>query len=322
MFLNIRFHTISHRSLLHEPIHLIYPTSHQSSETMGMSSELSEHAQNRRDAFNFAPSNISPQTLPRTRDLTRHRFSIAGFDHLMRSQRNESDSTTHPYPTFSELETYHDADDRPTKRRQRSSKSFSSIKPANLHCLKASYQAVKANAKQKFQTVGLYKRRATSHDTSERPVLQRPRSLFGLRPSTSGVASKMIAEKQEDTSHGLNPLLQGNPTPWTQLSGAAARQSAREFGKAPISSRSRDDSAFGEHRVQQNDNRESGISLVTELENLHIDDASQLVSVPDIYRYGKNVCLLGSKHCETNQYRSFPIFTSRSSRGGAILPSD
>lgn len=249
------------------------------------------------DLFNFSPNNISTHASTRNKDLTRRRLSMAGFDHFMQFHRAEPKSSFQPGTTSIAEEEPQDAELKLTKRRQGPSKSFSGIKPANMHSLRASYQAVKANAKQKFQTATSSKRRAASHETHERPTLQRPRSLFGLRPSTASIFSKTIDEESAATSppastppsnNNDNNNNNNHTAAWTQLSGAAARQSARQFGKMPIAARSRDDSAFGEHRMRSSDHRESGISITAEIENLHIGDTTWRESVPDVPRYGES----------------------------------
>lgn len=235
-----------------------------------------------RDLFDFEPpvhlSNAGPS---KNKELSRRRLSMAGFDHLMQSHRAD-------FRALAPLETTQEADSRPAKRRQGPSKSFSGIKPANLHNLRASYQAVKANAKQRLQTVtSSSKRRTASQGTSEPPALQRPRSLWGLRPSTAAPFPKVTDERNTSVLPQVHDPSTTRVVPSSQFSGAAARQSAREYGKPAISNRSRDDSAFGEHRTQSPDNRESGISLVADLENLHIDGTPRSESVPDIPRHGK-----------------------------------
>ena len=89
-----------------------------------------------------------------------------------------------------------------------------------------------------------------------------------------------VTERKGDTESNVESVL------WTQYSGAAARQSARDFGKPVGPRRSRDDSALGEHRRESPQNRESGISLAAEFENLRVDDVVKGEPVPDIPRYG------------------------------------
>ena len=231
------------------------------------------------DIFNFSPPvDFSHSTTSRNKELTRQRLSMAGFD-PMQAQRAVHRSQ--------QPDTSADLDNRPCKRRQRTSKSFSSIKSSNLHSIRASYQAVKANAKQRIQTVTSSKRRATSQEPNDTAILHRPRSLFGLRPSTAGFASRLFDDGHAIHSPPPDPLTStASPHQWTQLSGAAARQSARDFGKQPQTNRPRDDSAFGEHRTNLAENRESGISLVMDLETLHINENSARQSIEDVVRFG------------------------------------
>ena len=230
------------------------------------------------DLYNFTPPISSPPTRSRYKELSRRRLSLAGFDVAMQSQR--ADFRYQPTYGSPELEA------RPAKRHQAASKSFSSPRPLHLNGLRTSYQTVKANAKHKLQTIASSKRRAASNGTHDPPMLQRTRSLFGLRSSTAAISPL----DGEDTVVPMVPRLEQEPMPatfaWTQYSGAAARQSARDFGKSPSQRRSRYDSAFGEHRRRSNQNRESGISLAAEMENLNLDGLLRSDSVPDIPRHG------------------------------------
>lgn len=278
--------------------------------TVGMYGAESERPQ---DLYNFSPP-LDSQTPVRSRDreLARRRLSLAGIDITMQSQRAEF--RTH------QAQEGMDIDARPAKRRQGASKSFSAPRPS-INGLRASFHAAKENAKQRFHTVSSSKKRASSHDNHDVPMLQRTRSLFGLRPNTSAAPTSHLGDdsilaetqiEQESISSHLKkanstlemeqntssspsawPQLAAAPaapqsaTFWSQFPGAAARQSAREFGKNGTVGRSRDDSAFGEHRRRSKQNRESGISLAAEMDNLQLDGSSRRSSVPDIPRDGE-----------------------------------
>ena len=232
------------------------------------------------DVFDFSPPlGLGASSAIRNKDYSRLRLSKAGIEPTTQTQTQQPG-----WGCEQQSEVLEETEQEPrcTKRRQGASKSFSSIRPGNLHSFRASYQAVKANAKQCLHTVTLSKRRAASHESGAQPMLQRRRSLFGLRPSTAADTSSTTTDKP---FFGSPPAtLQSNVPPTTsalQFSGAAARQSARDYGKVDSSSRPRDDSAFGEHRRRCEDNRESGISLTADFENLQLD-------VPDVSRHGES----------------------------------
>ncbi|KAL9056834.1 MAG: hypothetical protein Q9162_002705 [Coniocarpon cinnabarinum] len=248
-----------------------------------------------KDFYNFNPP-LPDQTPSRTRnkELARRRLSMAGFDTTMQLQRAQFSGGHHAFPESPDI------DNRPAKRHQGPSKSFSSPRPSNLNGLRASYQAVKANAKQKLQTVAASKKRASSQGTQETPMLQRTRSFFGLRPTTSAFSPREMEQQPAavDPSFPM-PDAQISNSIWSNFPGAAARQSAREFGKSisqPWECRERDDSALGEHRVRSDHHRESGISLAAELENLRVDDGWHTDAVPDIPRQGLFYLELGDSH--------------------------